>query len=190
MARIDVARRAVELLEQKQQVLRREQRRLTEMRRRTEAQWSARAADADRANIRALVSGGRDELCRAESRVRPAGVRVLWTTAAGATYPGRAEVDLPPAPALAGGAALLEAAGACRLAVDAAVAHAAATTSLRRVESELVVTARRLRAIRRRWIPRLEGQLTQLDLRLDDAEREEVTRLRWAGLPETGRRQV
>ena len=182
-ARIAVASRAVELLEQKQHVLRREQHRLTETVEHTSKEWLAGATAADLANVRALVSGGRDELRRVEGTVTPAVTRVVWTTTVGPTYPSAAEVDVPPPPALAAAPAVLEAAAACRRALGPAVRHAAATTSLRRVESELVVTVRRLRAIRTRWIPELEAQLAQLDVHLDDAEREEVTRLRWAGKP-------
>jgi V/A-type H+-transporting ATPase subunit D len=184
-----VASRAVELLERKQQVLRRECRRLAELVTHTEREWGERAAEADRANVRALVSGGRDELRRAESTVAPANVRVLWTTAAGATFPSVDHVDVPPPSALAATPALLDAAAAGRRALDAAARHAAATRSLHQVESELTVTVRRLRAIRRRWIPQLEAQLAQLERRLDDGDREEVTRLRWAGLPATSGHQ-
>lgn len=188
-ARIEVATRAVELLEQKQQLLRRERRRLAEVSRRTGEEWSELATDADRGNLRALVSGGRDELRRAEAAIGAAQARVTWTTLAGAPYPSATGVDLGPPPAVAGPPALVEAVTACRRALDAAVRQAAAAAALRRVESELVVTVRRLRAVRDRWIPRLEAELMQLELRLDDGEREEATRLRWAGGPAPGSRE-
>jgi vacuolar-type H+-ATPase subunit D/Vma8 len=112
--------------------------------------------------------------------VPPANLELEWTSQAGATYPSAASVqftsatDLPPSPAL------LAAAEACRRAITAAVQHAAATTALERVDTELASTVHRLRAIRDRWLPRIKTQLDALDLRLDETEREEHTRLRRA----------
>jgi V/A-type H+-transporting ATPase subunit D len=186
-ARLDVAGRAMDLLEHKQQLLLVEQRRLAERVRTTETEWLALATEAERGNLRALVSGGRDELRRAERATVPARVQLSSTTQAGVSYPDSAEIELGPTPALAGPPALPLAAAACRRALEAAVHHAAAAGALRLVNDELVVTGRRLRAIRDRWIPHLEAQMTELDLRLDDGEREEVTRLRWAGRPASRR---
>jgi len=181
--RVEVARRATELLEHKQQLLRREQRRLAELAERTGRNWRALAGEADTWNARALVSGGRDDLLRAASVTGAAQARLEWTTQAGVIYPSSAAVALPPLSALTGSAALAQAASACRSALDAAVQHAAAATASSRVNSELAATTRRLRAIRDRWLPRLDTQLSELDLRLDETEREEITRLRWAGRP-------
>lgn len=185
-ARIDVGRRASELLEQKQQLLRREQRRLAELAGRTEREWHSLATEADTWNARASVAGGRDEVRRGAALVRPAQARLTWTSQAGVTYPATASVDLPPAPPPLG-AAVTPAATACARALEAAVRHAAAESALARVEAELSATVRRLRAIRDRWLPRLEADLHLLELRVDDAEREETTRLRWAG-PDAGKR--
>ncbi len=179
--RIEVARRGGQLLEQKQRLLRREQRRLAELVERTDRDWRARAADAESWNARVLVASGRDDLRRAAPAVAAAEARVEWTNRAGVTYPSEASVALLPIPSLPGSAALGEAAEAGRRALEAAVRHAAATMARRRVDLELLATVRRLRAIRDRWLPRLEAQLDQLDVRLDETEREETTRLRWAG---------
>lgn len=179
--RVEVAQRAVELLEHKQQLLRREHRRLAELAERTERDWQARSAEADTWNARSLVAGGRDELRRIAPTVGPAQVRLDWTNQAGATYPSAAAVQLAAPPAVSGTPALTRAAAASRRAVDAAVQRAAATAARGRVDAELAATIRRLRAIRDRWLPRLHAQLDTLDLRLDEGEREEITRLRWAG---------
>jgi V/A-type H+/Na+-transporting ATPase subunit D len=179
--RLQLAHRAAELLEHKQQLLRREQRRFGELAGRTRRQWETLAAEADTWNARALIAGGRDELSRVASAVGPAHARLEWASEAGVTYPSTVATDFPEPPSMAGSAALPLAAVACRRALDAAVHHAAATTALARVETELVATVRRLRAIRDRWLPQLEEQLRELDLRLDENEREETTRLRWAG---------
>lgn len=192
--RISVARRAAELLDQKQQLLRREQRRLAELADRTGRDWRALAVAADTWNARALVAGGRDELRRAASVAGTAEARIHWASKAGVTYPSTASTDLPPFPALAGTPALTHAADACRRALDAAVRHAATATALSLVEAELAATVRRLRAVRDRWLPQLEAQLGKLDLRLDETEREEITRLRWArprsAAPDHGRAEA
>ena len=58
--------------------------------------------------------------------------------------------------------------------------HAAATAARERLEEALEETSRRLRAVRDRWVPDLEARLAALDLALDEAEREEIVRVRWA----------
>ncbi len=178
--RVETARRAGQLLEHKQQLLRRERRRLAELAERTGRDWQELAVDADRWNTRALVTGGRDELRRAGVAAGTAQVHLDWTTQAGVTYPSAATTTLPPPPVCAGTSALTQAAAACRRALAAAVEHAAAASALARVDAELVNTVRRLRAIRDRWLPQLEAQLAALNLHLDETEREEITRLRWA----------
>ena len=45
--------------------------------------------------------------------------------------------------------------------------------------AELALTARRLRTIERRWLPEHRDALQTLELRLDEDEREELTRVRW-----------
>ena len=179
-ARIDVARRASQLLDQKQQLLRREQRRLAELAGHTRRDWDVAAAAADLWNARVLVAGGSDDVRRAAAGAAPAHARIGWATQAGVRYPATAAAELAPVPAMAGSASLAEAAVACGAALDAAVRHAAATTAVARIDAELALTARRLRAIHDRWLPALEAQLDEIELRLDDTEREEITRLRWA----------
>ena len=175
-----MAARAIELLDHKQLLLRREQRRFSELSARTRREWESQAADAQRWHTRALVAGGRDALRRAVGATAPAQARLTWTSEVGVTYPSTASVELAAPPPLAGTAALAAATGATRVALGAAVRYAAATTALARVDAELTATIRRLRALRDRWLPHLEEQLAALDLRLDETEREEATRLRWA----------
>jgi len=177
--RVEVARRAAELLDRKQQLQRREQRRLAALSERTGEEWSASAREADRWCARALVGGGRDDLRRAGGRVLAAQAELTWTSQAGVTYPATATTLLPPFPPLGGDVALVQAAEAYRRALDAAVQHAAASAALTKVAAELAATSRRLRAIRDRWLPDLQAGLSQLDLRLDETEREEITHLRW-----------
>lgn len=179
-ARIETAQRAAELLEHKQQLLRRERRRLAELVERTGREWHTAAVEAQRWNARALVAGGADELRRTARLAGSADVHLVWTSQAGVTYPSTASLTLAPRPALAGQPALWCAADACRHALQAGVQHAAATTALTRVDAELAAAVRRLRAIRDRWLPRLRAELAELDFRLEETEREEATRLRWA----------
>ena len=100
-------------------------------------------------------------------------------TEAGVTYPSTATVELPDRPPTPGTAALDVAADRTGRALEAAVAHAAASAAARRVDAEQTATVRRLRAIRDRWLPRLEAELAETDLRLDETEREEISRLLW-----------
>lgn len=55
-----------------------------------------------------------------------------------------------------------------------------ATRAVAIVETELAATRARQRAIENRWVPRLEEELRMLEVRLDELDREENVRLRWA----------
>ncbi len=175
--RVETARRAADLLDQKQRLLRREQRRLSALVERTGGEWRDAVGAAEVWCTRALVGGGRDELRRAAARAAAADARLDWTTRAGVTYPSTARTELA-APPPAAGTALTRTAEAYRRALDVAVRHAAAEAAAERVARELAATTRRLRAIEERWLPRLEARLAELDLQLDETEREEATRLR------------
>ena len=48
------------------------------------------------------------------------------------------------------------------------------------IEAELAATARRQRAIERRWIPEHETELRRIALTLDEREREDIARVKWA----------
>jgi V/A-type H+-transporting ATPase subunit D len=63
-----------------------------------------------------------------------------------------------------------------------------AATALRSVRAEVQATRRKLRAIRERWVPRLEAAKAALLVSLDDQEHEEHVRLRWAAAAEGDRR--
>ncbi len=51
---------------------------------------------------------------------------------------------------------------------------------MRRIEAEIAVTRRRLRALDRRWLPRLHDELRRLELTLEQSEQEDGLRLRRA----------
>jgi V/A-type H+/Na+-transporting ATPase subunit D len=188
--RIATARRAAELLEHKQQLLRHEQRRLAGLAERTGSEWRERATEAERWQVRALVAGGRDEIRRAAARIAPASVELTWANHAGVVYPATASMDPGAGTSSGGNPALARATAAGREALAAAVQHAAASRALARVDAELAVTVRRLRAVRDRWLPELERRHAALDLALEEMEREEGVRLRWARPPAVALKEV
>jgi V/A-type H+-transporting ATPase subunit D len=179
--RLLAARRAADLLERKRRVLLREQRRLAQVQERTGITWSDTCSEAHRWSVRSLVLGDRGQVRRSVPGPY-ARADVSWQTRMGVSYPATTRTELPPLPE-GGSAAFPPAVAACGDVLRAGVAHAAALTAYQRVSDELDHTQRRLRAIRNRWIPRLEEQLRLVDVTLDQAEREELARLRWTGDP-------
>ncbi len=182
--RIDTAERGVELLRQKREVLRREQRRLSKMAEHTGAAWANAAVDAEHWSSRACALSGSTAVRLAALDVAGKGrVSISWRNTMGTRHPDEAGCELPaltPAAAASSNAAILPAAHAHVRALRAAAEHAVASAALREVESELVSTHRRLRAIERHRLPALQAQLQVLVLQLDEREREERLIARWA----------
>ncbi|MFD0746175.1 V-type ATP synthase subunit D [Phytohabitans flavus] len=58
--------------------------------------------------------------------------------------------------------------------------HAAAAAAYRAISAEVTATQRRRRALTQRWIPRLDEALRDQTQRLEEAERAEAIRIRWA----------
>lgn len=180
--RLRLARHAASRLDQKLRILRTEQEHAFLLLERTGPVWEARCREAETWLLRAALLGG-------QSAVRPppttplADVSVAWKTSMGATYPvdcacviPEPDPDLAPAPS----SAAIEATAAYRRALDAAIRHAVADRAARALEAEVAATRQRLRGVQDRWIPRLDEALTELGLTLDEAERAEGVRLRWA----------
>ncbi|NIR58560.1 MAG: hypothetical protein GWO02_03100, partial [Gammaproteobacteria bacterium] len=65
-------------------------------------------------------------------------------------------------------------------ALEAAVLHGVAARAVAVLKAELAATRSRQRAIENRWVPRLEEGLRTLETQLDELDREENVRLRWA----------
>ena len=64
---------------------------------------------------------------------------------------------------------------------DAEAARAAAgAEATRRLDAEIRLTRRRIRALDKRWLPRLEAALAERELALDLAEQDDGVRLRKA----------
>ena len=178
-ARLRAARLAAELLQRKLVLLSIEQRRLEGLMTASDSRWRQADVAADQRLARSsfLATPFDAGLSRP---AEPAVITVSWGNLMGARYPTQAQVRVP---AIAGGQrapgspALLGATTAVADAVRAAADHAVILAALRAVTTEAAVTRRRLRAITRRWIPRLEQASADLARRLDEAEREESFRL-------------
>jgi V/A-type H+-transporting ATPase subunit D len=187
--RLEIARRGVEVLDQKRQTLLREQQRLSEALAGSTRAWEQKARAAAEWNDRALAIAGERRLRLAAGHV--AGrceVEVEWRNALGTVFPAGASVRPGLAPdfvaldfvALGGGSAVALAAPAHADAVVAAADYAAARAAHDAIAAELTATTRRQRAIERRWIPEHEAALRRLELALDDREREDIARVHWA----------
>lgn len=180
--RREVAERGSDLLETKLRILAAERDRAALRAERTARDWAEAAEDADRWLLRAALQSGRRGLRLAVDR-EPAQVRLTWTTTMGVTYPDRAMVVAPqadPDAATPDGTALVQARRQTRRALEAAAEHAAATAALEALDHEVRTTRRRLRALRERWLPRLDAAQAALAEALEQQEREEGVRLRWA----------
>lgn len=86
---------------------------------------------------------------------------------------------LPPLSALGASTAATIAADAWCEAVRAAARHAVAERANAELGAELARATRRLRALQKRWIPQYQTALAQLDLALDENQREQAARVRW-----------
>jgi V/A-type H+-transporting ATPase subunit D len=186
--RLAVASRGAGLLEQKLRILMAEEQRFALLAERTQVEWEAAVTDLERWMLRsALLSGERG--LRLASGVEVAEVAVQWRQTMGVRYPAWATCRIPeptlsdPLPA---NTALVQAVGASRRAVQAAVDQAVAATALAAVRAEIVSTRRQLRAVRDRWTPRLESARRDLTIALDDQEHDEGVRMRWAAAPTRG----
>jgi len=184
VARIATAEHARDLLEQKRAVLlvaeRDAGRRATE----ATAAWHASAAEAARWLERtALLDGERAQRLAQAHAGPPAEVRITPGTTMGVSVPTAGELELAPAPETAllpGGTALTAAISAHRLALGAALRAAVERQAHERLAAELLSTVRRVRAIDSRWLPLHQRSLAVLEQTLDENDRAEGARIRWA----------
>jgi len=183
IARLEVAHRGAELLDRKRQVLLSEQARTRSEAERARREWNEAAANAEIWSSRAgIVDGaGRLELLARHVQDR-ASLEVSWLNFMGARIPRAEVIDVPEPPAvsaLGGSSAAVLLARACCEAARAATRYAIAERAESELSAELGRAARRLRALRERWIPEHERALAALDLALDEAQREQAVRVRW-----------
>jgi len=183
VGRLEIARRGAELLDRKRQALLREQARIRGEAALARREWEDAAAQVTLWAVRAgIVDGaGRLELLARHAR-EPASIDLVQSNLMGARIPSAERVtvpDPPPLSALGGSSATVLLAHACCEAARAAVRHAIAERADEEVSAELGRAARRLRALQKRWIPEHEQALAQLDLALDESQREQAVRMRW-----------
>jgi V/A-type H+-transporting ATPase subunit D len=177
--RLLTAQHGAELLDRKQRILADELERLHLKAARTEQVWLTAARDAKTWVARTAALDGR-ELIAAAAPLTPAEVQVEWGGAMGVTYPEDAQCEAPVAAPAGASSALTYAASAARVALAAAVRHAAAQRAVFLLAAELNATRNRLRAVQKRWIPRLENELDTIRRQLQEQELQENLRLRWA----------
>ena len=102
----------------------------------------------------------------------PASLQLSWSSLMGAQLPAVERIsvpDRPPLSPLGASSAVLLLARACRDATRAAARYAVAERTDTEISAELGRAARRLRALRERWIPQQEQALAQFDLALTRA---------------------
>jgi V/A-type H+/Na+-transporting ATPase subunit D len=180
--RVRVATRGADLLDKKRRALLHERRRLLVVARETEAEWHRLAHEAELWLNRAAVLAGEEKLAMLAAQQPAALVTVRWRSSMGVVFASEARVDLEPrrGGASGGSSAADMALEGSRRAVEAAVKDAAARSALARISAEFALTARRHRALERRWLPALGEAARRLSEALDEAERDEATRAAWA----------
>lgn len=179
--RMEMARRASDLLRSKEEVLERERVRLEGHAGRADERWHHEYEAAAAALLRARmlgVSPELDGLVAAGSSA--ASVTPDWTMSMGVVYPGDVGCEPGPLPGANSTAAVVPAAESYRSALRAAAVAAAAAEAVRRLDVELAATRRRRRAVEQHLVPSLEADLRRLDLGLDELDREEALRIRTA----------
>lgn len=194
---LDVALRGADLLERKLRILRTLHKDLLRAEETRAHEWHDSAREAETWLLRGLVLGGEHALETAAESVGDAEVAWGEESTMGVRHPSLASCYIPdrsPDAATPRNTALIHAEAAYREALRAGAEYAAARTAARLVGAEVAHTRRRVRALRRHWIPRLEGSLARVVLALEQAEHEDAVRRRWAaGVaadgPETDRRR-
>jgi V/A-type H+-transporting ATPase subunit D len=180
--RLATARRGTDLLDHQLRLLLGERERLALRSAQGEADWHRSAREAAALLRRGGAVAGRSGV-RAGHQVPTAVVTIERREVMGVSYPADATVTFPdPSPGApwAGDAALDAAASACREALAAAAHHAVTEAALRRLDAEIAAIRRRVRALKDRYVPRLEEQEAAVSAALEEAERADAVRLRWA----------
>jgi V/A-type H+/Na+-transporting ATPase subunit D len=179
--RLQVARRGADLLDRKLRILTEELGRLHEFAAQTAEEWNRTCVEAERWLLRASVLGGQRAV-RLAAGGESADVTISYTVSMGVRHPASATCVIP-VPATWDGPTLTRTRQAHGVALAAAAEHAAAAEALRVAEAEALATRYRLRAIRERWIPRLEQGLAEVTLAIEEQELADAARLRLARWP-------
>ncbi len=176
--RLQVAKRGADLLDRKLRILQAELDGRRAAAAQAAAEWERCCVDAQRWLLRASMLGG-ERAVRLAADGRAAEVTIGYQVTMGVRHPADAACQIPD-PAGWDGPALAAARQAHGTALTAAVRHAAAAETLRIIEAEARTTRYRLRAIRDRWIPRLEQALAEVTFALEEQELADAARLRLA----------
>lgn len=183
--RLGTAQRASELLDRKARILAGDLDRLELVAEHAAAEWERCARRAQTWLQRSAALDGQRGLAAAAPSAR-AVVDVEQRSAMGVDYPVHATVTPGDEPVRPGSSALAYAAATHREALEAAARHGVAARAVALVKAELAATRTRQRAIDKRWVPHLEEELHELEVRLDELDREENARMRWAAAPLQG----
>lgn len=184
LGRLELAERAVSLLEEKLCVLSELRAVLEEKAAQTRGRWQDASRDADEFGIRAMLFGGQRAITMATPR-EDASVKIRWSTTAGVRHPDRVVCGLPSSddPAVIHtSSATVQAAEGYREALVAAAEYATARSALSSVERELNATRLRARALSRHWLPHLRDGLARIELQLEEQERAEAINVRLVDL--------
>ena len=176
--RLAVAHRAADLLNRKLRVLAAELDRARAAAERTGREWDTACREAQRRLVHAVLLGG-ERAVRLAGGGADAQVTISYTVTMGVRHAAEARYTAGE-PDGWDGAAVAGARQAHRAALAAAARHAAATAALAVIEAETTTTRNRLRAVRDRWIPGLSRALMEVELALEEMERDDAARLRIA----------
>jgi V/A-type H+-transporting ATPase subunit D len=174
--RLRVAARGAELLDRKLRILRGELEALRAEQARAAADWDRCRADAELWLLRAALLGGQRAI-RLAADGGLADVTVSYASVMGVRYPSGTSCAFPES-ATWDGPVLGSTRQAYRAALAAVVRYAAATEAVRLVEAETLATRYRVRAIKDRWMPRLEQALAEVTLAIEEQEIADAARLR------------
>jgi V/A-type H+-transporting ATPase subunit D len=182
--RLATARHGIDILSRKQRLLADERDRRLPQAAIARAAWVEACTEAERWCSRSLRVGHRNQIALISAQIQAAAtVSVDWHNVMAVAIPGEATCEFPDfglAGASGGSSATDLAVVALAEAVSKAAEHAAIQRALTNIDAELLQTRRRLRLLERRRVPQLEQALHASRERLEQSEREDILRLRWA----------
>lgn len=179
--RLEVATRSRDQLDRTLHLVELERHRLLALEEAHRADWERACTEGATWLARAGVLVGRDGI-RTATPPATLTAEVGWATTAGVVHPLTvtvAHAGTPPTVHLAS-TALAPARDAYDRALAAGGALAGVQAGLRSLDRQAAATRRRLRGLDKRWIPRLEQSLRDLEAALEQGEREDRGRLRGA----------
>lgn len=182
--RLATAHRGIDILSRKQRLLADERDRRLPQAASARTAWEDACTGAELWCSRSLRMGHRSQIVLVAAQISsPATVRVDWRNVMAVSIPGNTSCDFPDfglAGASGGTSATDRAVVALADALEKAAEHAAIQRALANIDAELLQTRRRLRLLERRRLPELELALRGSRNRLEQSEREDTLRLRWA----------